>query len=105
MWSSGLQRQIDYILVDHKSLEEVQDCEVTNNIDVCSDHRGLRATLVANQAGTQKRRKRKRRPVIRGHCLLDENGIAAQYHRLLDDALLTEVGDAGALAEAVVNAS
>ena len=109
LWSTGSQRQIDYILVDSSLRTSLIDCEANDDLDIKSDHRCVRSEIKVQVAAktcspkhhAEPKRRRKR-------CIgrdRPDSGKVAQYHQALDDALIHQPMDVEKLIKAVVKAA
>ena len=45
LWSTGMLRQIDYILVDAAYAQNISDCAVLDDLEETTDHIGLYAVF------------------------------------------------------------
>ena len=99
LWSTNLQRQIDYILLDSSLRPFLRDSAASNDLDFKSDHRSVFADIVAPTCGHKGSKAVKKR---KGNTRdLD----LAKFHAALDDVLTDPLGDACDLADRVVAAA
>ena len=84
LWSTGLQRQIDFILVDDVRKEDSIGYEIISELDGKSDHPGLAADFrIAEWKAQRPRRAR----IQKGwKPRLDEHNQPRAYHNALDGA-------------------
>ncbi len=81
LWSTGEERQVDYIVVDCLYADTVWDVGIYRELEDKSDHRALWATFTYEASATQRARRQR---FMRGWAPdIDDVGIPTKFHELL----------------------
>ena len=97
-WSTGSQRQIDYVLVDNRLRGLLIDAGACDDIDFLSDHRSVYAALVIRDSDGYKKPRRQRNRNT-------NDFIGDKFHCELDSLISESPRDAQGLAEGIVTAA
>ena len=98
MWSTGAQRQIDYILISSGLRAALKNAGANEDLDFKSDHRFVHADFESQDAKAESKNKPRRRRKTRELTL-------HTFHEALDNILAETIADAEVLAEKVVAAA
>ena len=98
LWSSGNQRQLDYILISSGLRGALKDASANGDLDFKSDHRCIHVELLVQDVSRKRARKNGRRKNMREPRL-------EQFHEALDAALGEPPASCVELADKVVAAA
>ena len=104
LWSTGEQRQIDYLLVDSCLRGRLRDAGANDDIDIKSDHRCTFASFAMDHCPRSRDKRTPGRKRLNASTFKQPD-VLASYHNLLDEVLSDPSLSAETLAEKVVVAA